>query len=165
MSVRTLAALVVATSLGLCGCASTSTVAKPPWEQLFESGFDGLAVPETGEIHVRGTHRSFPHTTSGTVWDAAMVVLMQQGLIVRSSKPSGVFIIVTTPPLAVAIEPSEPVLVSVKSLEHLYGGDTATTVPPAGAGGTPRPNVEAFFDLLTTQVYVGEKWRYLSGGT
>jgi hypothetical protein len=128
---------------------------------LFEKNFEGLEFPDVNKIKEHGELRSFPYTTFDDVWDAAIIVLMQQGIIIREKKDLGIIIITATPILTIYVEKGEVVKIyasvcginkkSDRPEEFLF------TLNPSKAF-----NIEdELLHKLSTQVYAGEKWKYL----
>lgn len=110
---RNLAFLFLAT-LTISGCARVPI--KTQLDLLFERSFKDVRVPEIDQIknlaktNAFGLTSSFPHTTYDEVWNAALIVSVQQGVVVRASKSVGTMVIVPirmfTPPFALFLEGS-----------------------------------------------------------
>ncbi len=145
------------------GCAPK--IVKSELDQLFEKNFEGFEIPEVGWIK-GGESRSFPYATFDEVWDATILVLMQQGIIVRSSKDTGRIVTITKPPIAIFVERGEVVAVYLNWMEHLYKrGDKPEVVTAQFKLNAARKMAKDFFDKLATQVYAGEKWKWLRIGS
>lgn len=135
------------------GCGSK--VVKTKLDQLFEKNFEGLEVPEANEIKNDDVKEGFPYTTFDKVWDSSIIVLMQRGIIVRASRESGTILTITSPPLAIFVEKGDVITVYLKRMYNLYEREHSMV-----------ENIQiarTFFDKLATQVYAGQKWKYLYG--
>ncbi|MBI4707976.1 MAG: hypothetical protein HY761_08640 [Candidatus Omnitrophica bacterium] len=127
------------------GCAPT--VGKTELDQHFDNNFEGLIVPDVTEIKSVGKSKSFPYTSFDNVWDSAIKVLMQEGIIVRASKNTGIIVTIAKPSFAIFVDRGEEIItVYLKHMENLdwSGGQSGV-----------------FFDKLATQLYCDEKWKYL----
>jgi len=141
------------------GCAPK--IVKTELDQLFEKNFEGFEIPEVRWIKGGGS-RSFPYVTFDEVWDATILVLMQQGIMVRSSKDTGRIVTITKPPIAIFVERGEVVAVYLNWMEHLYKRvDKPEVVTVQFKLNAARKMAKDFFDKLATQVYAGEKWKWL----
>jgi len=162
---RTIFALLSLFSLIVAGCgpqtrrvATTSRMA-----QLFATDFKDFKAPDASLI-TAGASRGFENATYDEVWEATVVVLMQDGVIVRSSKDAGVLVGLTRPPRAVYVEPARAgrIRVYIYSLRELY-----TTVDEPGwqlVTYFPEGKEDDFFDRVSGQLYAGKKWKYLYVG-
>lgn len=151
--------LMFLVSFTLFGCAAT--VVKTELDQLFEKNFEGFEIPEVRWIK-EGVSRSYPYTTFPEAWDATILVLMQQGVVVRSSKDTGTLVTVTKPPLAIFVEQGEVVTVYLNWMGHLYRRADKPEVTTIEFKSEDAKKIgETFFDKLATQVYAGEKWKWL----
>jgi len=130
------------------GCASKKNMIKTGLERYFDKDFEGLQVPDAGEIRRLGESRSFPHTSFDMVWDSAIIVLMQEGIIARASKDTGIILTISKSSSAIFVDKEgEAITVYLKRMHNLdWNG---------GQGGT-------FLDELATQIYADQKWSYLS---
>ena len=130
------------------GCASKKNIIKTELEQYFDKEFAGLQVPDAGEIRRSGESRSFPYTSFDIVWDSAVIVLMQEGIIARASKDTGIILTISKSSSAIFVDKGgEAITVYLKRMHNLdWNG---------GQGGR-------FFDKLATQIYADQKWSYLS---
>lgn len=144
----------------LFSCAPT--IVKTELDQLFEKNFESLKIPEVTMIKSKGINKSFPYVTFDKVWDSTMKVLIQQGIIVRASKDTGVVIAITTPPLAMFVERGEVITVHLNWMEDLYKRlDKPELVTAVFMPDDKEKMAKTFFDKLATQVYAEEKWKYL----
>ncbi|MGE0821753.1 MAG: hypothetical protein AB7G75_11035 [Candidatus Binatia bacterium] len=173
------------------GCAATikrpqAPVAKTQLEVLFEQNFAGFQPPSPQRADEGGVSHEFVHTTFAEVWDGALVLLMQRGIIVHASKATGVIVAVntnqtttreegafvlpswqdTTLPLVLHIQEKEPteVRVSINWLEEL--GRTSDAPPRHVVRitqGSKQLQAKSFFDLLATQIFARHKASYLFG--
>ncbi|OQX52255.1 MAG: hypothetical protein B5M53_09070 [Candidatus Cloacimonas sp. 4484_209] len=147
------------------GCASKPEVIKTRLDQFFERDFKGFEVPEINKIKLAGKGKSFPYATFDEVWHSAIIVLMQQGIVVRLSKESGVIITVTTPPLALFVERGGVVTVYLHIMDDLYKRvDTPEKVARRFPIQRKEEILDGFFGMLSTQIYSGKKWKYLYKG-
>jgi len=141
----------------LFGCASKKT----ELDQLFEKNFKGFEMPEVRWIK-EGVSRSFPYVTFDEVWDATILVLMQRGAIVRSSKNTGRIVAITRPPIVIFVERGEVVTVYLNCMKHLYRRvDKPEEVIVQFKPNAAKIIAEDFFDKLATQVYAKKKWKWL----
>jgi hypothetical protein len=154
--------LLVASLSALVSCASKT--AKTELDLLYESNFEGLSVPTAAEIKRQGEEKQFPHTTLDEVWDSAILVLMQRGVIARSQRDSLVVVSIAAPPAAIFMEEDEGVRVYIYWMQHLYRqvGKPDKMVVEFTPERT-QEMTQALFDRLATQVYSGQKWKYLQG--
>lgn len=141
------------------GCAPP--IIKTELDVLFEKNFEGFESPEVTYIK-KGVSRNFPYATYDQVWDATILVMIQQGIIVRSSKDDGIIVTVTTPPLAIFVERGEVVTVYLNWMTHLYRRiDKPEVVTVAFELNEAQKIAETFFGKLATQLYAAEKWKWL----
>ena len=141
------------------GCAPK--IVKTELDQLFENNFEGFEIPEERWIK-EGLSRSFPYATFDEVWDATILVLMQQGIIVRSSKDTGRIVAITKPPIAIFVERGEVATVYLNWMEDLCRRvDKPEVVTVQFKLDAARKMAKDFFDKLATQLYAGEKWKWL----
>lgn len=128
---------------------------------LFENDFEGFVPPQVNKIK-GGCSRIFPYTEFDDVWDSAIIVSMQECVIIHSSKESGIIIGIGNLPVSVFVERSEPIKVYVNDNDTLY----KTVDSPEKAIYIFKPDtlgtvLESFLDKLSTQIYADEKWKYL----
>ena len=185
-----------------CGAPITKT----KLDLLYEKNFEGFEVPNIDLIK-KGEVRDFPYVTFDQVWDSSILILMQQGIIVRSLKDKGIIAVatppqnlivrkdetltsfqrnfstcyyamtgalglylalrernkqvpvydVTTPPFVIFIEKGEAINVYLHWMDNLYTSHLKPDFTPKAKTKIP----EEFFDTLSTQIYAGEKWKYL----
>jgi len=142
------------------GCAPK--VVTTELDQLFEKDFEGFEVPEISKIKEWGGSKDYPYVTFDDVWESTIIVLMQQGTIVRSSKNTGVIVTITTPPLAVFVEGGEVIKVYLHWMENLYKRlDKPEMVTVKFEAAAMEKRNKTFFDKLSTQLYSNEKWKWL----
>lgn len=136
-------------------------IVKTELDQLFDKNFEGIEIPEVRWIK-EGESRGFPYATFDEVWNANILVLMQQGIMVRSSKDTGRIITIAKPPLAIFVERGEVVNVHLNWMEHLYRRvDKPEVVTVQFKLNAINKMTKNFFDKLATQVYAGDKWKWL----
>jgi len=68
------------------------------------------------------------------VWDATLLVCLQEGILVRSSKPTGSLVVMGGRPMALCIEPGAPVRVHLNWMNDLY-------LPAQGPAPLPRSSL------------------------
>ena len=94
-----------------------------------------------------------------------IVVLVQHGVILCSSKERGIIVGMEEIPLAIHVEQGEPIHVFINTAKNLYrrvdSPDELVYEPDAEI---LQKFYEDFLDKLTTQLYSGEKWQYLFKG-
>lgn len=143
-----------------CGCAAP--VIRTELDHLYEKNFDGFGVPEIIDIKKGGENKGFPYTTFDEVWDSAIIVLMQRGIIVNSSKDSGIITVITTPPISIFVERGEVITIYLKWMDNLYRRSDKPGLATDKFDSYDKTKMaNAFFDKLSTQVYAKEKWKYL----
>jgi len=129
--------------------------------RLFANDFEGFEVPQTNKIKV-GEHRGFPYAEFDEVWDAAMIVSMQQGAIIRLSKESGIIVVIGSLPLCLLVERSGPVTVYINIIEDLHGrADDPKEIVSEFRPRNLKKILETYLDKLAIQLYAGQKWKYL----
>ena len=79
--------------------------------RFLENNFEGFEVPEITEIKEEGKSKRFPYVTFDEVWDSIIIASMQQGIIVRSSRDTGIMVTVTSWPLVASYSIKDPILV------------------------------------------------------
>lgn len=103
----------------------------------FSYGSAPVKITETKEEIT--TIKNFPYTTFDKVWNAAILVLMQEDVIMEASKDTGVIKINTERPCIIKAIRGDVVSIQI------YNIKIAKTI----------------FYKIATQVYSGEKWGYL----
>lgn len=142
------------------GCSPK--VFKTELDELFENDFEGLNIPENAQIKKEGINKSFPYATFDKVWDSAIIVLMQQRIIVRASKDTGKIVTVSGTPIIILVERSEPVSIYFDCMYYLNKQiNNPKAVMPMIEPDFKEKTGKAFFDKVATQVYADEKWKYL----
>jgi len=145
------------------GCAPKRV--KTELDQFFEKNFEGFEIPEARWIK-EGESRSFFYKTFDEIWDATILVLMQQGIMVRSSKDTGRIVTITKYPIAIFIERGKDnkkdVTVYLNCMKHLYRRvDKPRVITVQVKSDDVKMIAKDFFDKLATQVYAREKWKWL----
>ena len=158
-----IAPLIVLASIGVgCGPQTRWVQTDTRLTQVFAHDFKDFPVPAVSVIQ-SGQSKTFDNASYDEVWDAVALVLIQDGVIVHSSKDTGVVVGLTRPPLAVYVDRGgSTVPVSLHWMEDLY---TAVDEPRAPLVQFAELDKKAkdFFDRVSTQLYAGKKWKYLSG--
>lgn len=162
--------LTIATLIVLFpGCVTPRPLSPQPgiMAALYEAGFkDFMLADPDAVVAAKGGAKDFPYASFDEVWDAAIRVVMQQGVILCSNKAQGI-IAFATPlyvqyVLIVASPKDDSQIVHVhlaRTREMLETGQV--TFP--GAIKLSAYEDKNFMDSLATQVYSGTKWRYLTG--
>lgn len=157
----------------LAGCASIKPQIKTELDLLFEKNFTALDTPSVSKIKEYASVKSYPHATFDQVWDAAIIMLIQQGVMARSSKDSGIIIAITQPPSAWFIDKSVTINVYVawlgdfytKKLYKLTNEDYMYMAQHGSFDKMPMmrriKGKEQLLDKLSTQIYAGQKWKYI----
>lgn len=67
--------------------------------QLFAKDCEGFAVPDAATIKSANVSRNYPHVTFERVWDAAVILLIQESIVVHAerSQKSGLLATLTGP--------------------------------------------------------------------
>ncbi len=143
------------------GCGPKVVKTETKMYQLFERDFEQFAASGIDKIK-EGERRSFPHVEFDEVWDSVISVLMQQGVVLRSAKESGVIVGMGSVPLSIFIERREPVNVYVNIMLDIYktSDELERAVIEFKSSKLNRIS-ENFLDQLATQVYAEKKWKYL----
>lgn len=129
--------------------------------QFYEDDFTGFTVPEIDEIK-KGESRVFPYTEFDDVWNSAIIVLMQQGIILRSSKEAGIIVVMGSWPLSIFVERGEPVKVYINLMEDLYRRmDHPEKMLLKFKPSNYKEILDTFLDTLAIEVYANNKWKYL----
>ncbi len=153
-------------------------------DRLYEKGFAGLDIPEVEKIRAEGKNKSFDYATFDEVWDSAVIVLMQVGFIVRTSKDTGIIVVVPPQriktekhtwgatnyynvgllplldPVALFVEEGERITVYFRFIENL-NRRVDKPEEKVGFAADEKMIAEAFWEMLAVQVYAGQKWKYL----
>lgn len=153
----------------LAGCATPKPAkVKTELDCLFENNFVGIEVPEPAKIKEGAEKKEFPYVRFEEVWDAVLVVLIQQGIVVRTFKDSGVIIAVSDPPTVLYVDHREPVTVYLNWLGKFYGKKLyRLSTEDLLAGNIKRHSrpddlmAKILLERFATQIYVREKWKYL----
>lgn len=134
---------------------------KSKLDELFDKNFEGLDTPEITWIK-KGVSRSFPYRTYEQVWDALVLVMIQQGIVVRVSKEEGTMLVVSSLPIAVFVERGETITVYINWITDLYKSvkkpdEVAVSVELEEA----QKITDSYFDKIATQLYSNERWKWL----
>lgn len=133
---------------------------KTETERLFDKYIEGILSPVPTKIRELGGKMEIPHTSFDVVWDSAIIVLMQQGIIFHSSKDTGIIVTTEKPLLVVRVEKGN--IITAYALRYSYGkNDEGKEVPVPQNKPAYEDLYKTFFHKLSTQVYAGEKWEYL----
>lgn len=146
------------------GCAPEKVIVKTKLDQFFENSFEGFEVPDVAKIKEDGESKNFPYATFDEVWDATILVLMQQGFIVRSSKDKGFIVIIDDLPRIVFLERGDIVTVYLSWMDGLERCPSSLLEEKNSIiANFYKSNImtKIFFDKLSTQVYAKEKWKWL----
>jgi hypothetical protein len=122
----------------LTGC--TPALKKP----VIEAPRESWSPPAGASIKARASGRNFDQTNYKDVWDALITVMMQKAPILYLSIETGVL---CTARLNILVEPG---------LE-----ETDTVMVYMASGSKNDPLAKDILDSLATQLYAGEKWKYL----
>lgn len=129
-------------------------------DYLFKENFEGFEASEIAEIKEKGKRekKGFPYKTFDEIWDTAICVLMQEGIVVRASKDTGVIVTITNPPLAILIERGDIITVFLVWNEGL---NDPRALPIKLPPDVKENMAEFFFGKLANQLYADEKWKWL----
>ena len=159
--------------------------------QLFAKDCKGFVVPDPATIKSANVSRNYPYTTLGQVWDAAVILLMQESIIVHAERSQNSGLLATfTGPAFINTTVNMPNIGLQKWVQNVtYARPPLVVLLEEGTEGTsvyfywmqglyenvnePKMTLVEFpqdllekeskklFDKLSTQIYVGEKWKYL----
>lgn len=162
--------------------------------QLFAKDCEGFAVPDAATIKSANVSKNYPYVTFDQVWDAAVIVLMQESIIIHAerSQKSGIlatftgppFVSTTVnmpkmgltkwvnnvtyarPPLVALLEwGTEDVTVYLYWMQGLYENQTGSKMMVVEFSKDCLENEsKVLFDKLSTQIYARQKWNYLYAG-
>ena len=157
--------LLVLVCFFVVGCGPEVIKTETSIYELFEKDFNGFELPDIQTIKGAGKGR-FPNIDFEEAWDSVIIVLMQQGIILKTSKESGVIVGMGRWPLGVYIERGEPLYVHIRVITNLY---RRLDEPEQTAFDFQAMNLEdihkQFYDKLSTQIYSRQKWKYLYSDT
>jgi len=108
--------IVIATVFCACGHQSTMT----QLDRHFEEHFHAYKWFDTHWAKA-GKNREFPYLTYDQVWNSIILVLMQKGIIVRASKELGKIVTISRPPIAIYVDKSAEVRISVIIMDGSKG--------------------------------------------
>ena len=158
--------LVLFSSLFLC--TSCSKAGKSKVNELFQDDFRGLTVPELSVIKQSGRTRDFFFVSRNRVWDALIIVAMQDGVIAKAQKSQGVLVFMTPVPFIVLVEKVDDVWdhtkVSVDIMQELLLKGTNRSEENNGESEYQKElaiAIETLMDKISIQVYASDKWDYL----
>ncbi len=162
---RTIVAVLVLLSLLLSGCGPQTRRVETDvrMSQLFAGDFKDFRAPDVSTIKT-GETKVFSNATYDEVWDAVAVVLVQDGVVIHSSKDSGVVVGLTRPPLAVHVGKARGrIPVYLYWMTDLY---TSADDPEIQLVHFPDLSEKAgkFLDRVSVQLYAARKWKYLYAG-
>lgn len=156
---RSLLAVLLSSFLAAFGCATT--VVTTELDQLYEKNFEGFHFPEASWVK-EGRNKNLPHASFDQVWDSLILVLMQEGTIVRSSKESGKIVAMTSFPIAFFVENGEEVAVYMNWMQHLFKRVDKPDKPIIQLNPSAKDAIaNRIFGKLAMQLYSGEKWKWL----
>ncbi|MDD3654817.1 MAG: hypothetical protein PHO01_11695 [Desulfotomaculaceae bacterium] len=190
--------LVAILSFVFYGCISPMGIMPGARSQLTQTKLDEVVHKDFQDLEIQdamikqeGTKRALPYVTYDEVWDGALIVLMQKGIIGRCDKNSGVIFCITTPPSALVIENADPPKAYLKIMDELFEydkkyvfkpvlnpmvvltpgmkkmEDVATAVEEKGVAlklsmSDKEKIATDLLDKVATQVYAGKKWKFLT---
>jgi len=97
--------------------------AKSRWDSLFETEVRKIDTFDASKLKELGSAKSLPHVTVDEVWGSAVKVLLQQGVIIFSSRNDGVLVATTPDPplsaltLGVVVQREEARRISLLTIE------------------------------------------------
>lgn len=130
--------------------------------RLVENNFQHLNVPPINTIKAGGVSKTYTDTNFENVWHATILVLMQEGILVRSSKEAGVIVAFREPPATILVERGQQVTVYLYWMEDVYkplDGDEEAMIkfPPE----EKEKLANNFFYKLTRQAHPAARWKFL----
>lgn len=140
---------------GLLTSACAPTVSRVERNELFERDFRDLHLPDPADVKEAEAWKEMPHVTFDQAWEAVIIVAMQEGLIVRANKRTGLVVAIATAPFVLLVEDREPVRLHFDWLRQYfrYGGQARRI----GADEI----AENIFGRVATQLYARERWKHL----
>ena len=150
------------------GCAPTRF--KIPQPQIignqFANGFKDYDKVNADTIRsLSQTYKQFPYATIDQVWDAALRLALQEGVILTTDKTAGLIVFATSYRVSYILltypAPDTTDIVEVRMAAQQETMDYQKPEMPGEIklGAYPDPT---FFDRLATQIYSGVKWKYLT---
>jgi len=157
--------LIILFSWLIYGCYSSKSIESVSVTSkiyhLYQKDFKDFPIPNTYELK-NGVKKKIPYANFDEVWDAAILVLMQNGIILQTSKELGIIVIIGDWPLAVFVEKSEPITVYMNILEDLYTAiDYSKNIKLRYKPPYYKQILKEILDKIAVQVYVTHKWKYL----
>lgn len=142
--------------LTIISCATPKTESKTDLDKFFERKIKQTDIPNIEKLKDSALSEKYPYISYDKIWDSIIKLMIQNGLIVHSSKNAGLIVAFAD------MQPSEPGQLRPK--KYLAG-----TVYIYVEKGEPiivflkadKPISKVFFNQLTAQVYVEKKWNYL----
>lgn len=94
---------VAALALSLVACATPPVRDLPidpttELDRLFSMHFEGFEPPDPEQVRSHAIARLYPGRSFDDAWTATLLVLMQDGILVRASRASGVIVCANEPP-------------------------------------------------------------------
>jgi len=137
-------------------------------DYLLKNNFKGIEHVNIDWIKKESESKSYPYASFDQVWDSTIIILIQKGIIVKASKDKGIIVTITNPPSAILVEKNDIVTVYLKWIEDLYRqfnpsqdisykSDRIEIVKEM----VKKEKAKSFLDNLATQIYAGEKWKYV----
>ena len=128
---------------------------------LYQEDFKDFPIPNTYKLK-NGVKKKIPYASFDEVWDAAVLVLMQKGIILQTSKKLGVIVIMGDWPLAIFVEKTEPIIIYMDILEDLYKAiDYSESIKLRYKPPYYKQILKEILNRIAVQVYVTHKWKYL----
>ncbi|MFH1318527.1 MAG: hypothetical protein ABIH71_05885 [Candidatus Omnitrophota bacterium] len=170
-------AVIVFIMMAFCGCSAPLAdfyyLPEIKLKNRFKEDFKDFSLPEINEIKLNENKKIFPYAEFNRVWEAVSVVMMQEGVLMYSSKDKGLLAVAVSPPVVFFIERNKPINVYLYYMVNLYnyGNDEK------GKFSLSRENFKDavgkdvdceaamsnnIFDKISTQIYANQKWRYLN---
>lgn len=161
------------------GCNQQAKFLKTEMDELFAQDFRNFPVPEIAKIKAESKKQGYPYVTFDEVWEATIIVAMQEGFIIRSLRDIGILVLVPiqslkgggknryyagSPPMAIFVEKGETTAVHLGWTENLYrelSNKQERRILVEFKPNEKEMIAGRFFDKLSTQVYSGHKWKYL----
>ena len=147
------------------GCTSNKPkgkIIRTELDVLFAENFYSLKVPDNRWIKERSVSRSFPEATFEQVWDSAIIVFLQKGIVAHADKDKGTIVIIYALPFMIFVEKNDIINVYLKWMDYLYRGyDEPEILTIKFKRYKKKAMAKDFLDQLATQIYSQEKWKYL----
>lgn len=142
--------------LAIISCATPKAESKADLDKFIERKIQNTEIPNVEKLKEVALSEKYSYISYDQLWDSIIKIMIQNGLIVNSSKNKGLIIAFSD------MQPAEPGQIRPK--KYLAGtvyiyverGDPIIVFLKAD-----KPISKTFFDQLTTQVYSEKKWNYL----